>query len=180
VSISPLYLLRNCHNPENYRREECASPIPRCKMQGVRVTGVRKENFVSRKMFLICNSGLHSDKEGSQSTRSPGDVLAYLWAGPVTMVKLQEKVRECCVACWHADSDDCPKTVHTSMWTGNSIMQKYSVLEQQTENYIGNFTWKICWKSMNTCRMCGSHQRGTQAEFSCINSCHKQSATNST
>jgi len=40
------------------------------------MTGVRKENFVARKLFLICTSGLHSDKEGSQSPRAPADGLA--------------------------------------------------------------------------------------------------------
>jgi len=100
------------------------------------MTSVRKKNFISRKIFLICTSGLHSNKEGSQTTRAPGDVLAQLGAGPVAMVKLQEKVSECCVVCWHEDFDGCSKSVHTSMWTGSPIMQKYSVLEQQTEGYM--------------------------------------------
>jgi len=67
--------------------------------RSVRKTGVRKENFFSRKMFLICTSGLHSDKEGSKSfylfstsTRAPADVLVQRRSCPVTMVKLQEKV----------------------------------------------------------------------------------------
>jgi hypothetical protein len=83
---------------------------------------------------------MHTDKEGSQSPRATGDVLAQLWAGPVAMVKLQEMVSECCVACWHEDFDGCSKSVHTSMWTGSPTMQKYSVLEQQTEVYMGIVT----------------------------------------
>jgi hypothetical protein len=51
------------------------------------MNGIRKENFVSRKMLLIGTSSLHSEKETSQnfypyptSTSVPADGLAQLRA----------------------------------------------------------------------------------------------------
>jgi hypothetical protein len=52
----------------------------------------------------VTKKSLESFYPHPTSTSVPADGLAQLLAGQVAMVKLKEKVSECCVTCWHEAS----------------------------------------------------------------------------